>query len=368
MRSRSEPALKQQGSGGRRSTGTRRWTDALLCVAVADDAERAGVRSARTRGSRAWRRKVHVAGTVSRRGPRRAEQEAEARCVRERRGAVGEEVRSLAAFSSRAGPPPHARAHIVVPALTRERALLLSARRDGRVFFVLPWGDCSLVGTTDVDDDVAPEARAARAEDIAICSKRPPAPCRNSRKPRGRSGLSRAFVRSRREARSSLGEFTRDRILEEGTMLTLIGGKYTTHRSLAERVVDRVARWRGCEPVPASRPKGRSRGGRRGSRRLRRAPSEAQAADALEFSEAEVVHAVQGEARQAPRGCDGAPHPAWLNAEAMRSALPGRARSGWPRTWAGRKRARAGSGAVMSALDREREIIDAALVTGLAPA
>jgi len=47
-------------------------------------------------------------------------------------------------------------------------------------------------------------------------------------------------------------------------MLTLIGGKYTTHRSMAERVVDRVARNAGiragpCRTRTAPLPGGRAR-------------------------------------------------------------------------------------------------------------
>jgi len=41
--------------------------------------------------------------------------------------------------------------HLVLPALPTEDAFLLTARRDGRVFFIIPWYGRSLVGTTDTD-------------------------------------------------------------------------------------------------------------------------------------------------------------------------------------------------------------------------
>lgn len=52
--------------------------------------------------------------------------------------------------------------HLVLPALPTDEALLLTARSDGRVFFIIPWYGMTLVGTTDTDysgdlDDVLVE-------------------------------------------------------------------------------------------------------------------------------------------------------------------------------------------------------------------
>ncbi len=41
--------------------------------------------------------------------------------------------------------------HLVMPALLTEEALLLTAKSDGRVFFMIPWYGMTLVGTTDTD-------------------------------------------------------------------------------------------------------------------------------------------------------------------------------------------------------------------------
>jgi len=41
--------------------------------------------------------------------------------------------------------------HLVFPALTRGHGLVISARRDGRVLFVVPLAGRSLVGTTEVE-------------------------------------------------------------------------------------------------------------------------------------------------------------------------------------------------------------------------
>jgi glycerol-3-phosphate dehydrogenase len=41
--------------------------------------------------------------------------------------------------------------HLVMPALPTDEALLLTARSDGRVFFMIPWYGMTLIGTTDTD-------------------------------------------------------------------------------------------------------------------------------------------------------------------------------------------------------------------------
>ncbi|MDH2915364.1 MAG: FAD-dependent oxidoreductase, partial [Gallionella sp.] len=41
--------------------------------------------------------------------------------------------------------------HLVMPALPTEQAILLTAKEDGRVFFIIPWYGRTLLGTTDTD-------------------------------------------------------------------------------------------------------------------------------------------------------------------------------------------------------------------------
>ncbi|MBI5430810.1 MAG: glycerol-3-phosphate dehydrogenase/oxidase [Nitrosomonadales bacterium] len=41
--------------------------------------------------------------------------------------------------------------HLVMPALPTDEALLLTAKSDGRVFFIIPWYGMTLLGTTDTD-------------------------------------------------------------------------------------------------------------------------------------------------------------------------------------------------------------------------
>ena len=57
--------------------------------------------------------------------------------------------------------------HLVMPALPADEALLLTARTDGRVFFMIPWYGMTLIGTTDTDYRGDPDNVAVEAEDVA---------------------------------------------------------------------------------------------------------------------------------------------------------------------------------------------------------
>src|SRR5204862_6596896 len=69
-------------------------------------------------------------------------------------------------------PPPLLRPsrgiHLLYPPLTRGHALLLFARSDGRVFFVIPFADHALVGTTEIEvhSPPAPGADQPTVEEV----------------------------------------------------------------------------------------------------------------------------------------------------------------------------------------------------------
>ncbi|MFZ5523856.1 MAG: glycerol-3-phosphate dehydrogenase/oxidase [Pseudomonadota bacterium] len=57
--------------------------------------------------------------------------------------------------------------HLVMPALPTDEALLLTARSDGRVFFMIPWYGMTLLGTTDSDYRGDPDHVTFKAEEAA---------------------------------------------------------------------------------------------------------------------------------------------------------------------------------------------------------
>jgi len=259
-----------------RLTGASRFWDAQmddapLCVALALDAERAGAvlrthteltALALLPGGRAWR--AHFRDGID-----GVEGEAEGRLIINAAGPWADAVRALARGRRSAPLVRHTRGtHVVAPVPVSDQALLLTARRDGRVIFVLPWGSHSLIGTTDADDETEPSSVAPRPEDVRYlvdeASRALPGALARVRPVRAFAG-----VRSLARGRGRPWENTREhRVVAEAGMRTIVGGKYTTHRALAERVVDEAARSlgarvRACDtavaPVPDVRAEAAAR-------------------------------------------------------------------------------------------------------------
>jgi glycerol-3-phosphate dehydrogenase len=267
-------------------------------VSTAIDAERAGaeVRNhARVLALRhdadAWR--AHWQDAID-----GTEGEVAARCVVNAAGPWADDVRGIGLGRVEPSMRRTRGAHVVVPALTRSHALLLTARRDGRVFFVLPWGRFSLIGTTDDDDPAAPASVAPHAGDIRYLleeSGRALPAARDDRRP------VRVFAGLRALARGAAGRpwaNTREhRLIVENGMITIVGGKYTTHRRLAERVVDLASRGLGLSPGPsrtATTPVGEGRAAAIDALAARH-PGAVAVGEGVSIREAEVAHAVTAE-------------------------------------------------------------------------
>ena len=140
-------------------------------------------------------------------------------------------------------------AHVAVPRkrLGNTHAITLTSPIDGRVMFVLPWGDAdqSYIGTTDTDEAVSPDDVRATAEDVIYLLR-----SANAFFPQARlsphdvvatwAGL-RALLRPERNLAPS--QVSREhRIAESASgLLTIAGGKLTTHRVMAQELCDLVA-------------------------------------------------------------------------------------------------------------------------------
>ncbi len=160
---------------------------------------------------------------------------------------------------SDAGQQPHLRLtkgiHFFIPKVTDEYALLIGAQRDGRVFFVIPWGEYSLVGTTDTDYKGRPDQVAADDEDRKYLIAE-----LNRLFPEKKLGL-KDIIADFAGLRPLLhiegikeGAVTREYKLKidqigstlpgqpGGTMISVVGGKITTYRNLAEKVTNLVVK------------------------------------------------------------------------------------------------------------------------------
>ena len=149
-----------------------------------------------------------------------------------------------------------------------QQAHVLFAKSDGRLFFVVPWLDATIVGTTDTDYAGDPGAVTASEEDVRYLQDEarrafPTAPFDDIH-------FTWAGVRALvREEGVSEGQVSRkhalfDHAKREGVegILSVLGGKITAYRAIAEEVVDAVSRTlsRGGrsrtadEPLPGARP------------------------------------------------------------------------------------------------------------------
>lgn len=135
-------------------------------------------------------------------------------------------------------------AHLVLPPLLRKHALVLSAGRDGRVFFVMPWRGYTLVGTTDLDYTGDPAAVTCTADERGylldeIRKALPGVSIRDSGVVAEFAGV-RPLVYEAGKPESAVSR--EDLIIEDANgIMAIAGGKFTTARAVAERVVNRIA-------------------------------------------------------------------------------------------------------------------------------
>ncbi|MGH7699845.1 MAG: glycerol-3-phosphate dehydrogenase/oxidase, partial [Gemmatimonadales bacterium] len=139
-------------------------------------------------------------------------------------------------------------AHVAVPRarLGQRHAVTVFSPIDGRVMFVLPWGDLSYIGTTDTDDAGPPDDVRATAEDVVYLLRSANAFFPNARLGPGDvistwAGLRPLLAPARAVSASEVSR--EHRIVESAAgLLTIAGGKLTTHRVMGRDVADVVAR------------------------------------------------------------------------------------------------------------------------------
>ncbi|MEM1262550.1 MAG: glycerol-3-phosphate dehydrogenase [Pseudomonadota bacterium] len=129
-----------------------------------------------------------------------------------------------------------------------EQALYVEARSDGRPFFVLPWNDQLLVGTTDIRDDSPPEELVMSGDEIEYLLTE-----LNGLFPS--ANVSRDHIRHTYSGLRPLphqvdgptSAITRSHIVRHHSdvargLYSVIGGKLTTYRSLAEDCLKQIGR------------------------------------------------------------------------------------------------------------------------------
>ncbi len=145
--------------------------------------------------------------------------------------------------------------HLVVERMGGH-ALIFQARRDGRVLFILPWGDGTILGTTDTDFADDPGHARAEAQDVEYLL------AETRRLLPGRSPeiiTSFAGVRALLPSEAAPGRRSREhRIVRQDNVIHVLGGKYTTYRLIAEQVVNLLTDVP-CRTATVPLPDGRAR-------------------------------------------------------------------------------------------------------------
>jgi glycerol-3-phosphate dehydrogenase len=132
--------------------------------------------------------------------------------------------------------------HIVVPQILSNHAVLITTQQDKRIIFVIPWRGYSLVGTTDLDDPQNPDKVMPTDEEIQYLLEHASRVFPKSKW--DKSQILSAFSGLRTLAWSEGGHASsvsrEDKILSDGNVLTIAGGKLTTYRSMAKRAFNKA--------------------------------------------------------------------------------------------------------------------------------
>lgn len=145
--------------------------------------------------------------------------------------------------------------HLVYPPLTVRHGLLLVARSDGRVFFVIPFLNHALVGTTEIEVPALPADDAFRPTAAEVTYLREELarvlPASSDVPPLAVTSGLRPLLRSEHH----VGQASREhQVIAEDGWITIAGGKYTTFRVMARDTMAEVARRLGRQGYPITDP------------------------------------------------------------------------------------------------------------------
>lgn len=178
-----------------------------------------------------------------------------ARCVINATGPFGDGLRRLEDPQAAPLLAPSQGSHLILDRsfLPSESALMVPHTRDGRVMFAIPWEEHTLVGTTDTPMDSVPLEPRPLAEEIEFILETArhylvPPPQRGD----VRSVFSgiRPLVKAGHGSRTASLSRDHSILASASGLLTILGGKWTTYRKMAEDGVDHAIELAKLEPRP----------------------------------------------------------------------------------------------------------------------
>lgn len=138
--------------------------------------------------------------------------------------------------------------HLVLPRIETRNKALTCVARDGRIFFVIPWGEATLVGTTDTPHREPPCRVRASREDIdylrAECEAKFRMKVEDADILNTKAGL-RPLVKPRQMNKKDFLDLSREhKVWSDPTarVSALWGGKYTDAFPMARELADTVMR------------------------------------------------------------------------------------------------------------------------------
>jgi glycerol-3-phosphate dehydrogenase len=161
---------------------------------------------------------------------------------------VDETLRRAGVSTDSLAPTRGTHVHIRRERLGHSHAFIFESHLDGRIMFVLPWRDLTLIGTTDDYHEGVPEGVSPTADDVRYLLD-----STNHLFPEARltvedvlsawAGLRPLVSAPDADVGAGEGDVSRDFTIREGPpgLFTLAGGKLTSHRAMAEETVDAVA-------------------------------------------------------------------------------------------------------------------------------
>jgi len=252
------PSIRTEGLRGGTLYYDGQFDDARLALALARTAAGQGavvVNYARVEALRKDASGV-IDGVVVRDVEAGADFEVQARVVVNATGPFCDEVRRLDHADAPGLIAASQGVHIVLDKsfLPGERAIMVPHTRDGRVMFAIPWYDVAVVGTTDTPlDEVSLEPRALPGEVEFILETANDYLSRPATRADIRSVFAgiRPLVRAAEAADTAALSREHAIVIDpDSGLLTIVGGKWTTYRRMAEDVVDQASALGGLEPQP----------------------------------------------------------------------------------------------------------------------
>ena len=242
-----EPLVRERGLTGGGLYYDAQCDDARLTVATVRAALQHGARAANhMRVTGLIRTVAGMTGAYLRDELTGETGEVRAHLVVNATGPWADEIRRMEDPRSQPLLRPTKGVHVMVPRarIGHRHAIIFNSAVDGRVMFVLPWGEWTYIGTTDTDTTESPDRVEAEGADVTYLLR-----SANALFPSARlapedvtatwAGLRPLLAADPAAAASTI---SREHRIVRGRrgVLTIVGGKLTTWRSMAAELLDQI--------------------------------------------------------------------------------------------------------------------------------